>query len=67
MNDRSITELRINHIDCTALPAETQRRIQQIGFYRWLDEQAGRRPLLARKPSRYSLEYKQAQMRRRAA
>jgi hypothetical protein len=51
-------------IDISGLGKADQERIQQIGLWAWMDEIAD----LPRKkkPSRYTLEYRQAQMRRRA-
>jgi hypothetical protein len=50
-------------IDIGGLTPEAQRRIMQVGFDRWLDEQC--EPTVPPKPSRYSLETRQARMRKR--
>jgi hypothetical protein len=51
-------------IDISGLGTADQERIRQIGLWQWMDEIVER--LSKKKPSRYSLEYRQAQMRRRA-
>jgi hypothetical protein len=51
-------------IDILGLGEADQERIRQIGLWAWMDEIA-QRPR-KKKPSRYSLEYRQAQMKRRA-
>jgi len=51
-------------IDISGLGTADQARIRQIGLWAWMDEIAERPS--KKKPSRYSLEYRQAQMRRRA-
>jgi hypothetical protein len=50
-------------IDISGLGTADQARIMQIGFWQWMDEIAGQSS--KKKPSRYSLEYRQAQMKRR--
>jgi hypothetical protein len=51
-------------IDISGLGTADQERIRQIGLWKWMDEIAERPK---KKPSRYSLEYRQARMRRREA
>jgi hypothetical protein len=53
-------------IDINGLDAERQSRILEVGLDRWMDEQS--RPPTAsqpKRPSRYSLEARQARMRKR--
>jgi hypothetical protein len=50
-------------IDILGLGTADQERIRQIGLWAWMDEIADRPR--KKKPSRYSLEYRQAQMKRR--
>jgi hypothetical protein len=68
MNPRSLSSLKTNRVNCDCLPDDDKRRIEAIGFWRWLDEAADRQ-LAQRKAGqvpRYSLEYRQKQMRRRS-
>jgi hypothetical protein len=51
-------------IDISGLGVADQERIRQVGLWAWMDEIA-QRP--KKKPSRYSLEYRQARMKRREA
>jgi len=53
-------------IDILGLNAGDQARIRQIGVWAWMDEIA-ERPGRKKKPTRYSLEYRQEQMKRRTA
>jgi len=39
-NGRSLFELKINGIDCYGLNQGDQRRIEQIGYWNWIDEVA---------------------------
>jgi hypothetical protein len=48
-------------IDINGLSAEHQLRIREVGLDRWLDEQCAP----PKKPTRYSLEVRQARMRKR--
>jgi hypothetical protein len=75
MNPRSIVSLKANRINVDALPGADKARIEQIGFWRWLDEaadrqlaqrKAGQVPAIKGPSRRYSLEYRQKQMRRRS-
>jgi len=57
-------------IDISGLDAAHQRRIREVGLDRWMEEQS--RPATqptasakAKRPSRYSLEVRQARMRKR--
>ncbi|MGA9511693.1 MAG: hypothetical protein WBV55_23925 [Candidatus Sulfotelmatobacter sp.] len=49
-------------IDVMGLGDADQKRIGQIGLWQWMDEVSKSKKS---KPSRYSLEYRQAQMKRR--
>jgi hypothetical protein len=49
-------------IDILGLNAADQARIKQIGLWAWMDEVS---EPTGKKPSRYSLEYRQAHMKRR--
>jgi hypothetical protein len=50
-------------VDINGLNVEHQKRIREIGLDRWMDEQCA--PTASTKPSRYSLESRQARMRKR--
>jgi hypothetical protein len=50
-------------IDISGLGTADQLRITQIGLWAWMDE-VSEQPT-GKKPSRYSLEYRQAQMKHR--
>jgi hypothetical protein len=56
-------------IDILGLGKADQARIRQIGLWAWMDEIAERprKKQPGEKPSRYSLEYRQARMKRREA
>lgn len=51
-------------VDIDGLNAEDKARIQKIGLRRWIEEVA-KAAVRTSKPSRYSLEYKQQQARKR--
>jgi hypothetical protein len=50
-----------------AVSPEYEKRIKEVGLWAWMDEYAKQNVLATprKKPSRYSLEYKQARMKRR--
>lgn len=52
-------------IDINGLSSADQTRIRAVGLSRWMDELASRPRAGKAKPSRYSLEYRQAQMKKR--
>lgn len=52
-------------VDINGLSLEHQSRIRQIGLPAWMDEQSRYTPVAPAKPSRYSLESRQARMRKR--
>lgn len=40
MNPRNLLSLKINGIDCDGLNDEDKKRIEKIGYWRWLDEES---------------------------
>jgi hypothetical protein len=53
MNSHSLHHLKINGIDCYGLNEHDRQRIEQIGYWNWLDEQAAEKPgPRRRRPSR---------------
>jgi hypothetical protein len=51
-------------VDINGLSLEHQSRIRQIGLPAWMDEQSRYTPVAPAKPSRYSLESRQARMQK---
>jgi hypothetical protein len=54
-------------IDINGLDPAHQRRIQEVGLARWMDEQGCPTATVSpvKRPTRYSLEVRQARMRKR--
>jgi hypothetical protein len=52
-------------IDINGLAKEHQARIREIGLWAWMDEQRPATASQRERPSRYSLEVRQARMKKR--
>lgn len=60
MNQRSLTDLKINAIDCFGLNESDQQRIAEIGYWDWLDETARQSKSEAKRRVRPSRRVKDA-------